>query len=752
MPTRHEPGTGRADRLIRSATLLAIGALGELASAQTADPLLRLVNLTPPPQYIIQGKPELSTLYIDGSQITIDTYEVWRFICGSDTTGLTADDLQAIAQAHYDEFKNGPAVVIDRGLRGGTIDVILNAGSSVPSDALPALAAAEAYLETQFSDAITVKLSISFSNLGAGVLGATSSAFVNNVPWTTSRDGLIAGIDADDTIQTFLPSSTLPIRYDAGTSTITNETVVDWTKSAYRATVGTTSGNAGSTAFNSNFTWDYDPSNGVGGYSFIDVAIHETGHALGFVSAVDFVNPTEPQTLDLYRFNRTDGSGDYNPDTTAEFTTTPRLLDYNNPNDDHQFDIISAEHRLEDGTPYQASHWRQASNVGLMDPAIASGQTRYPDYFSSADLTAFDSIGYDYPPCVAGDVLLQPQSEDACFGETVVLSTATNASSPTYQWRKNFVNLTDGGDVSGATTATLTIANVDPDDAGDYDCVIRNGVTGCSAFTDVATVTVGLCSGITTLVRNNTTPTSGVDLASFERNSTHFTFDLRVDTTLIPSDWTASEFSVDVLEIAEGKIWHATDQTDFGPPAYNLAVPFLADTSTDTRAFDTFVCPPASPFFTLATLAAPGGVISTDVKIRGISGQGNEIPLAWFDTTSNPAGDNFVAARLTFEIFTPGSLTTTPGGTLFATITGRSSSAAFPAGENFSFSLYRTTDADPCPEDLDNDGSIDLNDLSILLVHFGAAGTPEQGDINGDGVVDLVDLSALLVVFGTNCP
>ncbi len=58
-----------------------------------------------------------------------------------------------------------------------------------------------------------------------------------------------------------------------------------------------------------------------------------------------------------------------------------------------------------------------------------------------------------------------------------------------------------------------------------------------------------------------------------------------------------------------------------------------------------------------------------------------------------------------------------------------------------------------CPEDLTGDGAIDLDDLSILLVHFGmtsGAGSAD-GDLDGDGDIDLDDLSRLLVMFGGSC-
>ena len=56
------------------------------------------------------------------------------------------------------------------------------------------------------------------------------------------------------------------------------------------------------------------------------------------------------------------------------------------------------------------------------------------------------------------------------------------------------------------------------------------------------------------------------------------------------------------------------------------------------------------------------------------------------------------------------------------------------------------------PEDFDRDGKIDLNDLAILLSHFGCL-TPAQcdGDSDGDGDVDLADLALLLGLFGSDC-
>lgn len=57
------------------------------------------------------------------------------------------------------------------------------------------------------------------------------------------------------------------------------------------------------------------------------------------------------------------------------------------------------------------------------------------------------------------------------LGDTAIFAVASPTAS-SYQWyRDNWILLTDGGDISGATRPTLQIANVDAADAGDYFCV-----------------------------------------------------------------------------------------------------------------------------------------------------------------------------------------------------------------------------------------------------------------------------------------
>lgn len=447
------------------------------------------------PEFIIPGESEISTLYFDGSETIIDTYERWRFMCGTDLSLVDTDQLVLLAERHLAEFADIPAVIVDNNPRGSTINIVFNTSASVPTAALDGFAIAEAYLESLFGDNITVNVNCSFADMGGGVIGATGSSYVGNVSYNNSRNGLQNGMDGDDSLQLFLPAgSSIPVRYNGSSATITNEDRIDWTRANYRATIGTSSGTAANMTYNSSFNFDYNPANGVGSRtSFVDVVIHETGHAMGFTSAADSQSGGAMEALDLIRFQRSDGANDYNPDTTDEFQTKPRLVDYNTPNDDHISDIITNEYRMSDGTPYQASHFReQSGHIGLMDPALAGGETHYPDYFAASDKNVFDFIGYDYPPVQCEfSILSQPNpSQTFCAGQTAQLSVVTDAVAPTYQWRIGVTDLENGGNISGANNATLTISNLSGSDvASDYNCVVGNG-SGCNVQSEDASIAV----------------------------------------------------------------------------------------------------------------------------------------------------------------------------------------------------------------------------------------------------------------------
>jgi len=355
------------------------------------------------PVYIEPGPVEQAVRYSDGGIVQVETQTVWRPVCGGDPGALTVDHLRQIAQGAKARAAAHP-LNMGRVAGGGsaTFDLVFNVTTSLPAGALQALQEVEQYVEAQFSDPITVVVNFAFAPLEPNVLGATGSSYVT-AAWPDARDGLQNGMDTDDSIQDFLPAgSSIPVRYNGNSATVTNESIVFVTRANYRATIGAVPGTVASITFSSNFPWDYDPSDGITGgtWCFQSVIIHEVGHALGFTSGADF-RTNDLEVLDLFRFQRSDGSGtDHNPDDLGEFTTTARMVDRDAPgtDDDVNSDLITAEYRMADGVPNQASHFHdQFPPIGIMDPTIGSGQTFYPDFYRQPDLDMFDAIGYDYP-------------------------------------------------------------------------------------------------------------------------------------------------------------------------------------------------------------------------------------------------------------------------------------------------------------------------------------------------------------------
>ena len=92
------------------------------------------------------------------------------------------------------------------------------------------------------------------------------------------------------------------------------------------------------------------------------------------------------------------------------------------------------------------------------------------------------------------NITVQPMNQDACAGETIVFSIESNGNS-TFEWLVNsgsgFVPLTNGPQVNGAATNTLTLSNVSVNQNGNIYVCIAGG--GCSneVVSSPALLTVG---------------------------------------------------------------------------------------------------------------------------------------------------------------------------------------------------------------------------------------------------------------------
>ncbi len=293
------------------------------------------------------------------------------------------------------------------------LDIVINPGSALSANpqALAAFNRAAVQWEALFSDPVTVTIDANLVSIAnPGVLGQASSVELFD-SFNTVRGLMIADAGPTEPALAFLPTAAQFSAYIP--SGFTLQPVILGSKANFKAlgynatALDTAFGASDATIeFNSNFTFDYDNSNGVtsGTVDFESVAAHEIGHALGFLSTVDRVDfllgngqtaAIAPFTLDLFRFSTAD-----QPTSLADFTLTPRSLFPSFPSlwSDFFADFnFSTGVAVGDGR--QASHWKDdvitGSYIGLMDPTLTSGVIAP---ISQADIRALGYIGWNVVP------------------------------------------------------------------------------------------------------------------------------------------------------------------------------------------------------------------------------------------------------------------------------------------------------------------------------------------------------------------
>ena len=287
---------------------------------------------------------------------------------------------------------------------------------------------AAAYWGNMFTNDATINLGVRFAPLAPNIIGSTGSRSVDfsvqnwesRVNATKSNSlldqsvvlpgltgggisGLTAGVDAsggnDNSVTAILDGT-----QRSSQALYLNSALVK----AIGGALASPGDRDGDVTFSSTFGFDFDPRDGVtaGTFDFIGVAIHEIGHALGFVSGVDFFDyygsPNGPgagalgydlndtsifSALDMFRYGapgeldmRVGGTPYFSIDggATALFGNTFATGRYN-------------------GDGRQASHWKDtpacAVGNGIMDPTFCFGQE---GAVTGLDLAAFDAMGWTY--------------------------------------------------------------------------------------------------------------------------------------------------------------------------------------------------------------------------------------------------------------------------------------------------------------------------------------------------------------------
>lgn len=279
------------------------------------------------------------------------------------------------------------------------------------------------YWETVLVNAGTLTFDVAYAPLGPGILGQAGSSLSTYVPIANYYGALAAtqtsAIDAQ-AVANLSPLSgtgsvavTVPEYFDIANqlgvatsgsrigpdNTALSATIALSTANVKAFTGGTTGTDAAIT-FSSNFDFDFDPTDGItaGYYDFIGVAVHEMGHALGFLSgAQDFDYSTGvPFPVDDYWWG-------YGADMFRY--TAPGKLDWTFGSDSY-FSLDGGatpywgdaywSTGAVNGDGYQASHWKApgtCSNfIGIMNPYLCDGQL---SAVSGLDLVVLDAIGWN---------------------------------------------------------------------------------------------------------------------------------------------------------------------------------------------------------------------------------------------------------------------------------------------------------------------------------------------------------------------
>ena len=283
--------------------------------------------------------------------------------------------------------------------------------------------AAGAFWSSKLSDNVTIKMDVGTDALGPGIL-ASAGSNDGTLSYTDFRNALSADArSATDTaaLSSLTVNSTFGMLLNRtsnnpnGSGSATS--YLDNDGDANNSTIRITTANAkalgytfsptmsdASITFGNAFSWDYDSSNGVtaGSYDFVGIAIHEIGHALGFISGVDILDGNSPPTngpfsddqfiyvssLDLFRYSAAStGSGviDWTASTTNKYFSL----------DNGATSIAAFSTGLTFGDGRQASHWKDNLGLGVMDPTAGTGETLAA---GPNDLIAFDAIGWDLVP------------------------------------------------------------------------------------------------------------------------------------------------------------------------------------------------------------------------------------------------------------------------------------------------------------------------------------------------------------------
>ncbi len=305
--------------------------------------------------------------------------------------------------------------------------------------------------------------------------------------------------------------------------------------------------------------------------------------------------------------------------------------------------------------------------------------------------------------CLEPTITLQPVNGEVCEGGSTQFSVATDIPAPAYQWRRGSNPLVDDGlHITGATTDTLTIANVELTDASSsYNCLVTNTDGDCDTVSDYVSLTVNPLPLITAEPEDQVVnPGSNVSMPVVASGS-GLTYQWYKDGEMLYNDGhffgaTAPTLLILSAQISDSGYYHVIITNDCGPVQSRDAHLIVGTAEPQACCFDDGTCMDIDP-----------------LQCTGLGGWPGFEPNCLGDENVNGVDD-------ACEEWPPW-----------------------------------------CPGDMDCDGDVDFDDIDpFVLALGGPAGYYAQfpncnwlhADCDGTGDVDFDDIDAFVALIGTDCP
>lgn len=337
---------------------------------------------------------------------------------------------------------------------------LIDLGGVTGSPAEQGFKIAAKYWESVLTNSANINLGVRFAALAPNVIGSTGStrSDIKVADWKTGVLNTRSNSTLDQTAvlptlnaaggASFVVNGTRPAPTQADPNAVQQDTTtkfyndgtttssqVLYLNTSVQKAVGIYAGSAtardGNVTFSTNFNFDFDPTDGIaaGKMDFIGVAIHEIGHALGFVSGVDL--------MDAYGYpNGAGGSLGYDLNDTSVFSALDMFRYSNDPADNapgagptRDLTVGTASYFSIDGgltqvggnslfstgayngDKRQASHFKDTpsaqggcdgyNQLGILDPTFCLGET---GVVKGLDLAAYDAMGWNINFDVLGNL------------------------------------------------------------------------------------------------------------------------------------------------------------------------------------------------------------------------------------------------------------------------------------------------------------------------------------------------------------